>query len=249
MSFYSRILIATLLAGITLPVAAMLSVTSFDTEAQANAYAPLSKAMYYDVQDMPNISPASASVSDNWSGTNIGGSTNTWNMVTSANISTTTTVGPNSLAVTGGGGFNYNITTTAAFVDPTSVTTLYVPGADGSYGCFFTVDAPASYTISGQLIGSSTIYFASTLGNVIFQQQHFGTLTKTINVSGIILPGQYQISAGADQSGPSGLSPGINNVLQSGSLNNFSFTLQVPEPSLLVVTFTSAMFILRRRRR
>src|SRR5438552_14783221 len=149
------------ISGVASTVGAGISVSSYDTQAQANAYAPLSQASYYDTHDLPNMSPATAAVSDDWSGTNAGGSTNTWRMVAAAHIGTTTNANASNLTITGSGSFSYEITTVAGFVDPSRTTTLYGPGAAGAYECDFSIDAPATYAIAAKLNQYSVIQFGS----------------------------------------------------------------------------------------
>src|SRR5438876_3559599 len=114
---------------------ASITVTSYQTIALTNAYAPLDQSAYFDRKVLTNVSPAVADVSDDWTGTNIGGSTATWHWVGSAHTSSITTFSANSLTITGAGSFSYDLTTTAAFVEPTSVTTLYGPGSAANYEC------------------------------------------------------------------------------------------------------------------
>jgi hypothetical protein len=235
-----------LMLGVAAPAMATLTVTSFDTQAQTNAYAPLDRSAYFDTNDQPNISPASASVSDDWSGTNIGGSTNTWHMVTSANISTTTTIDANSLTITGGGVFSYDLSTTAGFIDPTRVTTVYTPGANAGFGCSFTIDKPENYTLTAQLNHLGSVSLTSSGGGIVFQQLNLGTTSQLVNASGVLSPGQYLIGVGANNYGPSGLPNGVNHIVTSGSLSNFSFTVQVPEPTGFVLAVLIPVMLARR---
>src|SRR5213595_148401 len=112
------------LLSVASTASAAITVSSFDTQAQTNAYAPLDRSQYFATDDKPNTSPATANVSADWTGTNIGGSTTTWEMITSAYANTTTNMTPISLSITGAGSFSYTINTTTGFVEPTSVTTL-----------------------------------------------------------------------------------------------------------------------------
>jgi hypothetical protein len=238
-----------LVCGLASLARAGVSVSSYDSQAQANAYAPLDKSAYFATDDHPNVSPAAANVSGNWSGTNIGGSTNTWHMVTSANISTTTASTPSSLTITGGGGFSYDITTVTGFVDPTSVTTLYSPGAAGDYQCYFNTDTPTNYVVSAQLSGYSLIqFFSVTNGTLFLNRIDSGGSPILLNASGTIPAGQYGIRANASLGGPN-LPVGINHFAASGSFNNFAFSVQTPEPTTSGVLILLAVIAARQFRR
>src|SRR5438093_1290327 len=107
---FSAVALGLLVACCAAPCAlGTITVSSYDTQAQANAYAPLDRSAYFATDDKPNISPASANVAADWAGTNIGGSTNTWEMITSAHINGTTVATANSLLITGAGSFGYTI--------------------------------------------------------------------------------------------------------------------------------------------
>ena len=240
------VLVAIFACGIVSSARAGVTVTSIDTQAQANAYAP-DQQTYFADDDHPNVSPASASVSDNWSGTNIGGSETTWNMVASAQIVTTTTATPTNLNITGSGSFAYNISTTAGFVDPTTVMTLFGPEAAGDYQCYFTLDAPAAYTLNASLMGSSEVYFASFQTGLIFQKDQFAASTILASQSGTIPAGSYEIRGNASFGGPTPL--GANtNIKESGSITNFLFSVQVPEPTFLAAILGLSVYIARRER-
>src|SRR5690242_9098083 len=80
-----------------------ITVTSFTTTAETNAYAPFSKAQYYDEQPLANVSPAVADVSADWTGTNVGGTTPTWHWVGASHTESSTSFDANVLTVTGAG--------------------------------------------------------------------------------------------------------------------------------------------------
>src|SRR5438045_2125543 len=79
------------------PAVARITVTSYTTAAGTNAYAPLSQDQYFDQKTLTNVSPAVADVSDDWTGTNIGGSTSTWHWIGSTQTSSVTTFTANTL--------------------------------------------------------------------------------------------------------------------------------------------------------
>src|SRR4051794_33997995 len=93
-----QLLAILILCSTALLVRAGVSVSSFDTQAEANAYAPLDQSAYFSTDDKPNVSPAIADVSADWMGTNVGGSTSTWEMLASSHISTSTTATANALS-------------------------------------------------------------------------------------------------------------------------------------------------------
>jgi hypothetical protein len=215
--------------GWLMPVRAGITVSRSDTIAQTNAYAPLDKSAYYAIDKKSFTSPATADVSQDWSGTNVGGLTNTWRMITSAHLATTALITQTSMMVSGSGAFNGDISTTEDFVDPTSVATLFAPKSAAGYNGFFTIDAPANYTLSGILGRDGGVSFTSIQNGVIYQKTYVGGLTFNVDQSGVIPPGDYQITASVGL-GFSNFFPGINHEAESGSFDNFSFILQVPEP-------------------
>jgi len=225
------ILLFMILISVALPAGAGISVTSYDTQAQANAYAPLDQSAYYSDDSKHNVSPAVGDVVGDWSGTNVGGSDITWHMTAVAHASSTTTIAPDSLTITGASSFSYEIATTAGFSEPLQHATLYTPGCNSGVGAYFTIDQPATYFISATLNGNSGILFASFTDGYILNQTHIGSIPKVISMSGILGPGQYQVGTGANNGGPSGLSDGVHQITRNGSVPDFVFTLQTPEPS------------------
>jgi hypothetical protein len=168
-------------------------------------------------------------------------------MTAAAHASTTTTVTSNSLSLTGSGTFSYEITTTAGFSEPLQHASFFVPGANSGIGGTFTIDQPANYSLSAVLNGVSFIEFASFANGYLLNQEHLGSAPKLFSMSGFITPGKYQIGVNGSQAGPSGLPNGINRVLESGAFSNFSFVVQVPEPSAALLTIGSSVGLLRRR--
>src|SRR4051794_38611416 len=114
--------IALLLCVVAGPAMAGLTVTSYQTVALTNAFAPLSQDQYFSQQTLANVSPAHAEVSGDWTGTNAGGSTPTWHWTGSAQITSSTAFDGSSLSVTGSGSFGHELTTTTEFIDPRSGT-------------------------------------------------------------------------------------------------------------------------------
>jgi len=127
-------LLAIVLSGASSALAG-ITVTSYQTLAGANAWAPLGGTQYVDQERAENVSPASVSAAGDWTGTNAGGTTPTWQFVGSAQAVSTTTFDANSLTVTSAGSFAYEITTSPGFVDPRSVSILS-PGAGANYNGF-----------------------------------------------------------------------------------------------------------------
>src|SRR4051794_28559744 len=116
---------------------AAITVTSFTTTAETNAYAPFSKAQYFDQKTLTNVSPAVANVADDWTGTNVGGSTNTWHWIGGSHLESTTTFDATSLNVTAAGSFSYDMTTSSDFVDPIHSGGVFTPGGAADYECYF----------------------------------------------------------------------------------------------------------------
>jgi hypothetical protein len=233
-----------LVMGTAFPARGGITVTSYDTQAQANAYAPLDQSSFYAQDDHPNASPAVGDVSGNWTGTNVGGSTPTWNMIASAHIDTVTTATPNSLTIADSGSYSYEIKTFAGFVDPSRSVTLYGPGAGADYQCVFTIDSPASYSISGQLNHNGSFIFGSSSAGTLVDSENPGAAPKTISLSGTIPPGQYGIDANASNGGPTPLPDGINDVTRAGGFGNLTFSLQVPEPNFRAASLLALVALL-----
>jgi hypothetical protein len=240
-------LIAGLCWGMSLPVRAGVSVSSFETQAQANAYAPLDQSAYYSDDSKYNTSPAVGNINADWSGTNVGGSDTTWHMTASVHTESTTTFTPSSLSMTGAGSFAYNITTTSGFSEPLQHETMFVPGTNSGIVTYFTIDQPATYSISATLGRDGGVQLGSPNG-VVFSQDNLTSIPKVAANSGLIGPGQYQIGAGTGASGPSGLPNGVNHITMNGSFSNFTFTLQVPEPACISVLALAFGFARRRAR-
>ena len=230
-----------LVCAVAQVVRAGITVSSFDTYAQANAYAPLNKSSYFTTDDNQNVSPATCDVSEDWTGTNVGGTDTTWHMLATAHAASTTTVTPNAFSMTGAGSFSYDITTTATFSEPLQHASLYIPGAVSSVGSVFVIDTPSNYTLSVRLNRLGGVYFASFAeGGVILNQSNFSSIPKIVSISGTIAPGQYQIGVTAKDGGPTGLPDGVNHIIRDGSFGDFAFSLQLPEPT---VTAISALFV------
>lgn len=232
MRYITSAIILILLLSIVSPAKAGITVTSFDTQAQANAYAPLDKSAYYTDHSAHNTSPAIGNVSEDWTGTNVGGTETTWHMTASVHTDSTTNFNTNALTISGAGSFAYDINTTAGFSEPLQHATLFTPGAISSVGSVFTIDQSANYSLTATLGHLGNVYFASFAeGGVILDKTNFSSIPKLIIMNGTISVGRYQIGVTSNASGPSGLPDGINHVLMSGSYDDFHFTVQVPEPS------------------
>jgi hypothetical protein len=242
-----RLLVFFVLCVGVLPARAGVSVSSYDTQVQANAYAPVDQSAYYADNSKHNTSPASGDINADWSGTNVGGSDTTWHMTALVHTESTTTFGPSFLSITGAGSFSYNITTTAGFSEPLQHATLFVPGANSGVGSVFSIDQPEVYSISVTLGRDSDVLLSSPSG-IVFDQGNSSSIPKVVATTGMIGPGQYQIGAGTNQHGPSGLPNGVNHVSVNGSFSNFTFTLQVPEPAGMFV-FIVGYGVSRRRSR
>jgi len=222
-------------------------VTSYQTVAGTNAYAPLDQSAYFDRQNLTNVSLAVANVSDDWTGTNVGGTETTWHWIGSAQTSTTTAFNANRLTITGAGSFSYDLTTTAAFVEPTSVTTLYGPGSAANYECEFSIDQPASYTLNGQLMQYSLIQISS-LSELIFRQRNFGVTPVDASSTGALAPGHYYVQVNASFGPPSGLTNGLHHESGGGGFDLISITVQVPEPGAVILSLFGISAVIGRVR-
>ena len=227
---------------------ASITVTSYQTIALTNAYAPLDQSAYFDRQALTNTSPAVADVSDDWMGTNIGGTEPTWHWIGSAHTSTMTSLSANSLTISGTGSFSYDLTTTTGFVDPTQVTTVYGPAGGAGYESFFEINAPATYSVSVQLDQLSSITLASFENGIFFQRSNPSSLPVFVNLNGMIPLGHYDLRVGTGLGAPN-LPNGINHYVASGSFSDFTFSVQLPEPGSLVVTVVSITVARTSRRR
>jgi hypothetical protein len=151
------------------PASGQITVTSFTTTAGQNAYAPFSQAQYFDKKTLANASPATVDVSDDWTGTNVGGTTTTWHWVGASHIQTSTSFDTTSLTVTGAGSFSYDMTTTNDFVDPIRSGGVYTPAAGADYQCYFTLDVPATYRATGRIAGFGIAFLSSSeMGEFFF---------------------------------------------------------------------------------
>jgi hypothetical protein len=229
------------------PVWAGVTVSSFQTVALNNAYAPLSRAAYFDKITLTGISPANLALANDWSGTNKAGMDTTWHTVMSATASSTTTFNQNSLVVSGSGSFGYDLTTTSAFVDPAGQGTVFSPGAAGNYECYFTLDTSTAYDLSIQLTGHSTVrFFLVSPFSYIVNENHLDGTTMDLHSSGMIKPGQYGIQVSSSFGVPN-LNSGVNHVDEFGSFDQLSFSVQVPEP--IIGSFLYAWLLSLRRHR
>ena len=219
-------------AALASPTLAGITVTSYQTVALTNAYAPLSQAQYFERQALTNVSPAVAEVSGDWMGTNAGGSTITWHWVGSAQAATSTQFDTANLTVTGSGSFAHELTTTAEFVDPRS-STIYAPSSAALYECTFTLDEAASYAIVAQLNQWSQVRLNTSLGTDVFNYTNVTPNPTPVDLSGMIGAGQYRMLVATGVGAPN-FPNGANHYARSGSFENLMFIVEVPEPSSFV---------------
>jgi hypothetical protein len=209
------------------PALAGITVASYSTTAGVNAWAPVGGTDYIEIESLENISPAAADASADWTGTNVGGSTTTWRFVGTAQATSNTTFDSNSLTVTGAGSFAYDITATADFINPSSAS-IFSPGAGANYEGFFNTDVPLTYSISGQLNLRGRVRLNSLSGLVVFDQRNSTSTPLVVNFAGTISPGDYQVRFTTGLGAPN-LPNGVNHFEASGSYENVTFTVQVPE--------------------
>jgi hypothetical protein len=239
--------IVVLLTGALSPALAGITVTSYQTVALTNAFAPLSQSQYFAQETLVNVSPALAQVSGDWTGTNAGGSTNTWHWVGSSQASSTTAFDANSYTVTAAGSFAYELDTTAEFIDPRS-SNIYTPGGAADYQGFFTLDTAAEYTITVELTARSRVLLGSVEAGFIFNASNHGTTPQLFQRSGTIPAGHYEIRANSSLAAP--LFPnGVNHFEASGGFADLIFNVQVPEPAeITVLALLGACGVSRRLR-
>jgi hypothetical protein len=221
---------ALLLCGIAAPALAGITVSSFNTGAQTNAYAPLDRSAYFATDEKPNLSPAAVDVSADWAGTNIGGATSTWHWISSCHSNSVTSIQSNRITVTAEGSFNYDLATTSDFVDPTQHAALYSPLASSGYACYFSIDTAAAYSLSSQLSGNSAVQLFSVVdGSFFVNQVHGAGPPLSVTSAGVLPAGQYGFSLTANLAAPN-LPNGANHIEGNGSFTNLNFFVQVPEP-------------------
>jgi len=222
---------------------------SYQAVAGTNSYAPLSKSAFYDAQTVSNVSPAMADVSDSWVGTNAGGSTTTWNWFGSAHLNITTASDAGGLAITGHASYSYDLETTADFVDPTRSTALLSPASGSDYRCTFTIDGSAGYSLHIQLNENSFVRLSSTVAGTFFQRSNISASPLTVDQSGSLIPGQYEIRVNTSLAVPQPLPDGINQINSNGGFENFAFRVSVPEPSTGLLCEAAALAAMRMRPR
>lgn len=222
-----------------------ITVTSYQTVALTNAFAPLSQDQYFAQQTLANVSPALADVSSDWTGSNAGGSTATWHWVGSAQAMSTTAFDANSLTVTAAGSFVYEFNTTAEFSDPRS-STIYSPAGSANYRGFFETDVPLVYMISVQLNRRGRVRLGSLEGGVVFDYLNLNPAPFFLELSGTIPRGHYDFLASTSLAAPN-FPNGVNHFVESGSYENLTLTVQVPEPKTLGLLIVAMAMYCRRR--
>jgi hypothetical protein len=221
---------AAVILGSDIPVRAGISVSSYDTSAQTNAYAPLDKSSYFTSLEKPNTTPATVDVEEDWSGTNAGGIAETWRWIGAAHANSMTNISANALTISGAGSFSYDLSTNSDFTDPTQVSTLFSPLASSGYLCHFSTNVPTAYSLSVQLQGHSGVQlFSLKDGTFVVNETHFGGLPTMVAASGVLPAGDFVVSPAANLAAPI-LPSGMNHVTGSGSYNDLLFSLNIPEP-------------------
>jgi hypothetical protein len=178
-----------------------------------------------------NVSPAHVQVSGDWMGPNADGTPNTWHFVGESQAMSTTAFDGGSLAVTAAASFEYEINTTAEFVDPSSGS-IFTPGGAANYDGFFELDSAATYTIVVQLNRRGRVRLSSFEGLVVFDRINISPTPMFVNLTGTIPPGHYEILATTSLGAPN-FPNGVNHFEADGSFENMVFTVQIPEPTYL----------------
>ncbi len=247
MRYHPRIWAGLLVWALASPALAGIMVTSYQTLALTNAFAPLSQTEYFAQHTLVNVSPALAEVSGDWMGTNSGGSTNTWHFVGQSSATSTTTFNADTLTVTASGSFAYEINTTAEFVDPRS-SDIYSPSGAANYEALFNTDVPMTYMITAQLNQRGRVRLSSFNGEVVLDVVNPGPAPLLVDRAGTIPAGHYDFLASTSLIA-SNLPNGINHYARSGGFGKLIFTVQVPEPSALAALIGMLGMILRGPRR
>ena len=228
------------------PALGGLVVTSYRTVAQTNGYAPVSQAQYFAEQRLENVSPAVAEVSGDWTGPNADGTPDTWHFRGTSRATSTTTVTADGYTVEASASFAFQLDTTAAFIDPASVS-IFAPGATSNYNGFFDTDVPLVYSITAQLNQRGRVRLNQIGGPEIFDENNLNLVPRLLNLAGIIPSGRYQFLATTGFGVPN-LPNGINHRAANGGLESLIFTVRVPEPRLLGFAAPVVAMIPRRQR-
>ena len=243
-------LLSHLLAAIlSAPTQAGITVTSYETTALTNGFAPFSLDQYIAQQTLTNISPATAQVSGDWTGPNSDGTPDTWHFVGSSSVASTTTFDVNTFTATASGSFTYTIDTTTGFVDPRAAGGVFTPSGAVDYRAVFQTDVPLQYTITGQLNQWSSMRL-STPSGFIFDRFNTSTTPRFVKLNGTLGSGQYQLVFNASLAVPN-FPNGVNHNAASGGYENVTFTVQVPEPlsAWTAIELVALQNVLYRRRR
>jgi hypothetical protein len=241
------IILAALLVAILAPQAsAGITVTSYQTVAETNGYAPSLQGPYFAQQTLENLSPALAEVSGDWTGPNADGTPDTWHFVGTSQASSTTAFDANSYTVTAAGSFVYELNTSADFVDPRP--SVFSPGGAANYRGFFAIDTAARYVLSIRLNQYSGVSLGSFESGFIFNQFNSSANPVMVQFTGTIAAAHYQILA-TTGTGPANLPNGINHESASGSFEDLTFVVQVPEPTAFTVGVTIVLGLMRMRTR
>jgi hypothetical protein len=228
------------------PAFAGITVTSYQTTAETNGFAPSLQGPYLARQSLENITPALAQVSGDWTGPNEDGTPDTWHYVGTSQASSTTTFDASSYQVTAAGSFAYTLDTTAEFVDPQP--SVFAPGGVGNYNGFFTVGQSAVFSITATLNRLGRVRLNPIGGGpVVFDQTNVTDVPISIHFSGTITPGQYRVLLTAGLAAPN-FPNGVNHFTAEGSYQDVVFTVQVPEPNALGVVISIIGARVRRRR-
>ena len=178
---------------------------------------PLDRSRPTTSDDQPEYLARQRRESDDWSGTNAGGSDVTWHIPAMAHADSTTTITPafprdHCIA----GTFSYQITTIASSLsEPLQHGSFFPPGVNTSVGGVFTIDQAGGLFDLGhttQPAGDSNIAFSSFSDGVLLLKGHSGSIPRLITMSGGTISGRVNTRSaqGRTLDGPSGLPPGVN---------------------------------------
>jgi hypothetical protein len=234
------------LPALVSPALAGITVTSYTTTALTNGFAPSFQGPYFAQETLENVTPALADVSGDWIGSNSDGTPATWHFVGASQSSSTTTFDANSYTVAADGSFEYELDTTAQFVDPRP--TVLTPGGAANYEGFFNTDVPVAYSIVGLLNQHARVRLNTLSGSVIFNQSNPTSVPMPVNLAGTIPAGQYRVFFTTGVGVPN-FPNGVNHFEARGSYEGVIFAVQVPEPTALSLVISIIGASMRRARR
>lgn len=233
-----------LLLGVCSAAIADITVSDYRATASTNAFAPLDRSQYFDEDIIDNISPSIANASGDWTGTNVGGSAQTWHWIGIAKTDVLLNLSPMSLFVSGSGQFSHTIGTTPDFVGPSSQVITYAPSSNSAYVMQFTTEEEGSFSIDATLSRWTYVtLYSHTSQNDVYSKVNTSISPFVVDTSGVLPIGTYTLEIATNFGGTT--NQGASNRTDTGSFTNFLFTVQVPEPAFGGALAFVALFLRR----